>query len=303
MKYLRTPDACFNNLKDYPFKPNYISIGDLRMHFIDEGSISDPVILLLHGEPTWSYLYRNMIFPLQKSGLRVIAPDLIGFGKSDKPCSSSAYSYSTHIEWLEKFIRLLNLKNIILFCQDWGSLIGLRVAIDNSERFSKIILSNGGLPTGKEKIPKAFNYWRLFARYSPWFPIGKIIQQGTVRILDREILEAYDAPFPSARYKIGARAFPQLVPISIRDPESKNNQIAWNILREWNKPFLTAFSNRDPITRGGAKKFQHQVPGCKNLNHRIIKNAGHFLQEDSSQELIDIINNFNISDYEKNSSL
>ena len=160
-----------------------------------------------------------------------------------------------------------------------------------------------GCPQEKRRFQKHLITGDFFARYSPWFPIGKIIQQGTVRILDREILEAYDAPFPSARYKIGARAFPQLVPISIRDPESKNNQIAWNTLREWNKPFLTAFSNRDPITRGGAKKFQHQVPGCKNLNHRIIKNAGHFLQEDSSQELIHIISNFNISDYEKNSSL
>ena len=292
MEYLRTPDACFENLKDYPFKPNYIPIDKLRMHYIDEGSISDPVILLLHGEPTWSYLSRNMIFPLQRAGFRVIAPDLIGFGKSDKPSSSIVYTYTNHVQWLEVFLKTLNLKNITLFCQDWGSLIGLRVAINNSERFSKIIVSNGGLPIGNEKIPKAFNYWRLFAKYSPWFPIGKIIQQGTIKTLDTKTIEAYNAPFPSPSYKVGARIFPQLVPISTDDPESENNKKAWEELSRWQKPFLTAFSNRDPITRGGAKKFQLQVPGCNHSNHKIIKNAGHFLQEDNSPELVNIITKF-----------
>tara|TARA_B110000914_G_scaffold158315_1_gene139250 strand:+ start:389 stop:1267 length:879 start_codon:yes stop_codon:yes gene_type:complete len=292
MKFLRTPDECFDNLKNYPFQPNYLSINDLRMHYIREGDATAPTVLLLHGEPTWSYLYRNMITPLKSAGFQVIAPDLIGFGKSDKPISPAAYTYNNHIEWLQNFVRKLDLRNIILYCQDWGSLIGLRVAIREQTRFSKIILSNGGLPEGNEKIPKAFHHWQLFAKYSPWFPIGRIIQQGTIKILDKEIIKAYDAPFPSSRYKIGARIFPQLVPTHAKDPESKNNQHAWNILREWQKPFLTAFSNRDPITRGGAKKFQLQVPGCKDIDHRIIKNAGHFLQEDKSEDLVDIIINF-----------
>ena len=292
MEFLRTPDQRFKNLKDYPYEPNYITIDGLRMHYVQEGPISAPTILLLHGEPTWSYLYRDMIRLLANEGFNVIAPDLIGFGKSDKPILASAYSYANHLNWLAKFINILDLKEVTMFCQDWGSLIGLRLAIEEPYRFSRIILSNGGLPTGHEKIPKAFNYWRLFAQYSPWFPIGKIVQSACIKTLDKETIHAYNAPFPSRKYKIGARIFPSLVPISPNDPESQNNRNAWHDFKSWKKPFLTLFSNRDPITRGGEKYFQRSVPGCKNQNHQIIKNAGHFVQEEKSNELSEAISEF-----------
>ena len=292
MDYLRTPDSRFNNLKDYPFKPNYISIDGLRMHYVREGSLAASTVLLLHGEPTWSYLYRKMIPLLTKAGFQVVAPDLIGFGKSDKPISSRAYTYAQHIEWLNSFITTLDLKDITVFFQDWGSLIGLRNVIDEPDRFSRIILSNGGLPTGDENIPKAFKYWLLFAKFSPWFPIGKIIQSASIINLDKEIIKAYDAPFPSRRYKTGARVFPRLVPISPNNPESEKNRIAWQKLRSWEKPFLTVFGNRDPVTRGAEKQFQKYVPGCNNQNHQILKNAGHFIQEDKSHELSELIINF-----------
>ena len=292
MEYLRTPDSRFNNLKDYPFTPNYISIDGFRMHYVREGSLTSPTVLLLHGEPTWSYLYRKMIPLLTKAGFQVVAPDLIGFGKSDKPISSRAYTYARHIEWLNSFIKILDLKDITVFFQDWGSLIGLRAVLEEPDRFSRIILSNGGLPTGDENIPKAFKYWLLFSKFSPWFPIGKIIQSASIVNLDKEIIKAYDAPFPSRRYKIGARVFPRLVPITPNNPESEKNRIAWKKLKSWEKPFLTAFGNRDPVTRGAEKQFQQYVPGCKNQNHQILKNAGHFIQEDKSHELSELIINF-----------
>jgi haloalkane dehalogenase len=285
MKALRTPDARFENLSGYDFDANYVEIDGLRMHYVDEGPRDGPVVLLLHGEPSWSYLYRHMIPPLRDAGFRVIAPDLIGFGKSDKPKKKSDYSYAAHVDWMRSFIEQLDLSDITMFCQDWGSLIGLRVAAENESRFSRIALGNGGLPTGDHEMPKVFKVWQIFAYFSPWFPIGKIIQKSTINDLPDEVIAAYDAPFPSAKYKAGARAFPMLVPTRPDDPASDANRAAWGTFKTWQKPFLTMFSNRDPITRGGEMPWQEVVPGASNRDHIKIKNAGHFLQEDKGPEL------------------
>jgi haloalkane dehalogenase len=285
LRKLRTPEKRFENLPDYDFAANYVDVDELRMHYVDEGPSDGEVVLLLHGEPSWSYLYRYMIPPLAEAGLRVIAPDLIGFGKSDKPTKKSDYSYAGHVAWMRQFVETLDLNGITLFCQDWGSLIGLRVAAENEQRFARIALGNGGMPTGDEEMPKAFKIWRAFARFSPWFPIGKIIQKATITELSDEIVAAYDAPFPSSRYKTGARAFPMLVPTTPDDPASDANRAAWKIFAEWQKPFLTMFSNRDPVTRGAEAPWQETVPGAKNREHVKIRNAGHFLQEDKGPEL------------------
>lgn len=292
MRTLRTPDFRFENLPDYDFKPNYVEVDGLRMHYVDEGPRDGNVVLLLHGEPSWSYLYRHMIPPLRDAGLRAVAPDLIGFGMSDKPTRKSDYSYAIHVAWMKQFVEALDLNDITLFCQDWGSLIGLRVAAENEHRFARIALGNGGMPTGDQEMPKAFNIWRAFARYSPWFPIGKIIQKGTVTELSDGVVAAYDAPFPSSKYKPGARAFPMLVPTTPNDPASEANRAAWNAFRQWQKPFLTTFSNRDPVTRGGEIPWQESVPGAKNREHVKIRNAGHFLQEDKGPELANILIKF-----------
>jgi haloalkane dehalogenase len=292
MKALRTPDDRFENLPDYDFEPQYLEIDDLRMHYVDEGPRDGNVVLLLHGEPSWSYLYRHMIPPLRDAGFRVIAPDLIGFGKSDKPVEKSDYSYAGHVAWMKSFIEALELQEITLFCQDWGSLIGLRVAAENEQRFARIALGNGGMPTGDQEMPKAFKAWQKFARFSPWFPIGKLIQKATTTELSDAIVAAYDAPFPSAKYKAAARAFPLLVPTTPDDPASEATRAAWKVFRQWTKPFLTTFSNRDPITRGGEKVWQETVPGARGLDHVRILNGGHFLQEDKGPELAEVLIRF-----------
>ncbi len=292
MKILRTPDERFLNLPDYDFAAHYVDVGDMRMHYVDEGPVDADPVLLLHGEPSWSYLYRTMIPLTVNGGLRAIAPDLIGFGKSDKPSAQNDYSYEKHVAWMKRFLEKLNLRNITLVCQDWGSLIGLRLAAENEERFDRIVLANGGLPTGDGKIPTVFRLWRAFARFSPWFPIGRIVQSGTVSELSPEIVAAYDAPFPDSTYKAGTRAFPRLVPTMPDDPAAPANRAAWKVFRNWRKPFLTAFSNRDPITRGLDKAFVERVPGAKDQPHTTIRNAGHFLQEDKGPELAKVVIDF-----------
>ena len=292
MKTLRTPEARFSNLPNYDFEPHYQDINGMRKHYVDEGARDGDVILLLHGEPSWSYLYRHMIPPLRDAGFRVIAPDLIGFGKSDKPSKKSDYSFAGHVDWMKSFVEALDLNNITLFCQDWGSLIGLRVAAENEQRFARIAMGNGGLPTGDEEMPKAFKAWQKFAKLSPWFPIGKLIQKATISDLPDNVVAAYDAPFPSADYKAAARAFPQLVPTAPNDPASDANRAAREVFKRWQKPFLTTFSNRDPITRGGEQVWQQLVPGAKNQAHIKIKNAGHFLQEDKGPELAEVLIRF-----------
>ncbi len=292
MKILRTPEERFLNLPGYDFEAHFVNVDDMRLHYVDEGPADAAPVLLLHGEPSWSYLYRSMIPPIVEAGLRAIAPDLIGFGKSDKPAEQSEYSYQRHVAWMREFLESLDLRNITLVCQDWGSLIGLRLAAENEERFDRIVLANGGLPTGDQNMPMAFRVWRAFARFSPWFPIGRLIQVGTVSKLPPEVVAAYDAPFPDSSYKAGARAFPRLVPTTPDDPAAPANRAAWDVFRTWQKPFLTSFSDGDPITRGLDKVFVKRVPGAKNQPHTTIKGAGHFLQEEKGPEFAKVIIDF-----------
>ena len=287
--FVRTPEERFKNLPNYAFTAHYIEVDGLRMHYVDEGPQDADPILMLHGEPSWSYLYRHMIPICAAAGHRVIAPDLIGFGKSDKPTDVAAYSYQQHMDWMTAFITQLDLKNITLVCQDWGSLIGLRLAAEQESRFKAIVVGNGMLPTGEQQTPRAFKLWKAFALNSPWFPIGRIIEFGSFKSLSKDELRAYDAPFPSAKYKAGARAFPALVPVSPDNPATEANKAAWKVLENWHKPFLTTFSNGDPITRGGDKHMQARIPGAQGMPHVTLK-GGHFLQEDSATEFAQAVN-------------
>jgi haloalkane dehalogenase len=250
---------------------------------------------MLHGEPTWSYLYRHMIPVCVAGGSRVLAPDLVGFGKSDKPADRGDYSYQRHVDWIEGFIRALDLKGVTLFCQDWGSLIGLRVAVQNEDRFERIVIGNGALPTADARTRPhvlnllAFLAWRTFATYSPNLPVSRIVNAGCLRTLSPGERRAYDAPFSLPESKAGARAFPRLVPISSRDPAIAPNRAAWDALGQWEKPFLTVFSDRDPIMRGGERVFQKHVPGAAGQPHST-PHAGHFLQEDAGPDLARQIN-------------
>jgi haloalkane dehalogenase len=219
----------------------------------------------------------------------VIAPDLIGFGKSDKPARVEDYTYARHVGWVAGLLERLDLRRITLVCQDWGSLLGLRLAAEHEARFARIVVANGMLPTGEEKVPPAFRAWKAFALHSPWFPVGRIVATGTARTLSREELSAYDAPFPDPRYKAGARAFPALVPVSPSDPANAANRAAWEVLRRWEKPFLTCFSTGDPITRGGDRYMQKRIPGAAGMPHVRLP-GGHFLQEDVPVELASKVN-------------
>ena len=286
MKFLTTPDSAFDNLPDYPFKPNYVEVGDgLKMHYVDEGARDAEVVLLLHGEPSWSFLYRTMIPVFVNNGYRTIAPDLIGFGKSDKPVETSDYTYSRHLAWTHQFVKALDLQNINLFCQDWGGLLGLRIAVEDESRFSRIVAGNTILPTGDVTPNEAFMNWRQFSQTVPVFPVGTILNRATTTELTPEVIAAYNAPFPDETYKAGARIFPALVPISPEDPESGPNRAAWQKLTQWQKPFLTLFSDSDPIMSGLEKVFQSQIPGAQGQPHEIIVGAAHFLQEDKGPEI------------------
>jgi haloalkane dehalogenase len=289
---LRTPDEAFAGIDDFPFAPHYAEIADrqdgtaLRVHYVDEGPRDAPVALMMHGEPSWSYLYRHMIGPVAAAGFRVLAPDLIGFGKSDKPAAKTDYSYARHVAWMRSWLEQLDLKNITLVCQDWGSLIGLRLVAEMPERFSGVVLSNGGLPEGGP-APRAFAIWRAFSKWSPLFPIGKIVSAGTARGLSKAEIAAYDAPFPDSRYKAGARIFPSFVPFekNVAVPDQKR---AWQVFDHWTKPFLCCFADKDKITRGGESRFIGRVPGTTGQNHRTLR-GGHFIQEDDPQSFVECV--------------
>lgn len=290
MKILRTPDERFKNLPDYNFAPNYLQVQssdntDIRIHYVDEGPKDAEPVLMLHGEPSWSFLYRTMIPEFVNAGYRAIAPDLVGFGKSDKPSEREDYTYQSHVDWMQSWLDQLDLNNITLVCQDWGGLIGLRLVTENPDRFARVVTANTFLPTGEQPANDAFLAWRDFSQTTPEFPVGNIISGATTTDLSNAIINGYDAPYPSEEYKAGARQFPALVPISTEDPASAANKAAWKVLSQWNKPWLTAFSDKDPITAGLDKTFQETVPGAKNQNHTIIENGGHFLQEDKGPEL------------------
>lgn len=290
MKFLNTPAERFDNLPGYPFSPNYVTMeGGMLMHYVDEGPEGGEVILCLHGEPSWSYLYRKMIPVFASAGYRVIAPDLVGFGKSSKPTETSDYTYQKHVDWVKHFISSLGLNGINLFCQDWGGLIGLRILAEQSELFARAIAANTGLPTGERSASEPFLQWQKFSQEVPIFPVGSMIQQATVSTLSKEEVAAYDAPFPDESFKAGARIFPALVPTTDQDPETLNNKKAWTRLMEFDKPFLTLFSDQDPITKGGEKVIQKLVPGTTGRKHTIIENGGHFLQEDKGEDIAKLV--------------
>lgn len=297
MQYLRTPEKCFESLPGYDFEPHYLQVrdgegGHLRVHYVDEGPRDAAPILLLHGEPSWSYLYRRMIPPLVAAGHRVIAPDLVGFGRSDKPVRQDDYSYQRHMDWLGSTVVQLNLSDITLFCQDWGGLLGLRMVGEAPQRFSRVVAANTFLPTGDASPGEALLKWRQFSQDVPEFPAGAVIQKGTVRELPPDVVAAYDAPFPDQTFTAGARRFPMLVPVSPDDPAAEPNRLAWRQLERFEKPFLTAFSDSDPVTRGAEKVLQARIPGARGQPHVTIEGGGHFLQEDRGEKLSELVASF-----------
>ncbi len=296
MQTLRTPDERFYNLPDYPFVPHYLVIpdgegGELRVHYLDEGGGES--VLLLHGEPTWSYLYRHMVPPLVAAGFRVVAPDFVGFGRSDKPTKRADHTYARQVEWTRAALfDVLGLDHITLFCQDWGGLIGLRLVAAAPERFARLIIANTGLPTGEGEMPEAFTQWQTLSQTIPELPVGGIVQGGTQRTLSEAEVAAYDAPFPDESYKAAARVLPALVPTSPESPGAADNRAAWGVLARFSKPVLTAFSDGDPITKGGEAAFQTHIPGAQGQPHVTIEGGGHFLQEDKGAELAALIADF-----------
>jgi haloalkane dehalogenase len=292
MDLLRTPDERFAGLPGFPFAPHYVEVDGVRVHYVDEGPRDADPVLLLHGEPSWCYLYRKMIPVITAAGYRAVAPDLAGFGRSDKPARREDYTYQRHVDWMRGLLEALDLRNATLVGQDWGGLIGLRLVAEHEERFARVVAANTFLPTGDRPPGEAFLRWQQFSQTAPAFEIGRIIQGGTVTELPPEVVAAYDAPFPDDSYKAGARQFPALVPTSPDDPAAPANRKAWEALRRWSKPFLCAFSDSDPITRGGDRAFQAEVPGTKGQPHTTIAGAGHFLQEDKGEELAQVIVDF-----------
>ncbi len=292
MKLLRTPDQRFDNLPEYPFRPHYADVEGVRIHFIDEGQSDNETVLMIHGEPSWSYLYRKMIPVIAGAGYRVIAPDLVGFGKSDKPLEMGDYTYKKHVDWMTGLLKSIDLRNITLVCQNWGGLIGLRVAAENEERFKRVCISNTGLPVGKGKPSDAFLMWRERSQTIVNFDVGQIVNAGCLNPLDHDVIEAYNAPFPDDSFKAGARIFPLLVPIAPDDPAVTANLKAWEVFAQWEKPFLTSFSDSDPITRGGDAYFRKIIPGTRGMKHVTITGAGHFVQEDKGKEWARIIVEF-----------
>jgi haloalkane dehalogenase len=291
MKILRTPDDRFNKLPDYPFKPNYLVIKDrsedvdIRVHYIDEGAAASQPVLMLHGEPSWSFLYRKMITPFVQASYRVLVPDLPGFGKSDKPAHRKDYTYARHVAWMQDWLCAMELQNIVLICQDWGGLIGMRLVADEPHRFSRVVTTNTMLPTGDHATGQAFMKWQRFSQEVPVFPAGQIVNKGALTHLPDEVIAAYDAPFPDESYKEGARQFPVLVPTAPNDPESQPNRDAWKALMEFESPWLCAFGDSDPITAAAAPVIKKLIPGCKNQPHTTLRGGGHFIQEDCGDDL------------------
>jgi len=327
MEFLRTPDERFEGLFNYPFEPNYVDVSDLeggmlRMHYLDEGPRDGEIILCMHGQPSWSYLYRNMIPILTQAGLRCIAPDLIGFGKSDKPTSQDNYTYANHVSWVKEFITKVGLSDITLIGQDWGGLIGLRVVAENPHLFARVVCANTGLPTGapipegmeqavydifdntpalppREMMKKmatakdgfGFFYWIKYCAEYPDFKVSDVIGGGG-EPFPEEVQAGYTAPFPDDSYMAGARKFPTLVPILPNNEAIPANKAAWEVLQKWDKPFITANSNNDLVTKGSDKKFQKEVPGCKGQKHVTIDGGGHFLQDQRAAELSKVVIGF-----------
>jgi len=291
---LRTPDSRFENLPDYDFEPHYVEIQGYRMHYIDEGPDDGEVILMLHGEPSWSYLYRKMIPIFVEAGYRAIAPDLIGFGRSDKPVSMDVHTYQFHVDTQRALVEALNLTNVTFVGQDWGGLIGLRVVAENEARFSRVAIANTNLPDPETGIlaGDAFMNWKRVNQQmidAGDIPTGYMIANSA----GNPILQAaYDAPFPDPSYKAGPLIMPQRVPVTRSDAGAAEGSAAWEVFRRWEKPFLTSFSDGDPVTAGKFVPFQEQIPGAQGQPHTTIRDAGHFLQEQKGEEWADTIVEF-----------
>lgn len=290
MPVLRTPDTCFVGLEGWHYVPHYTpvdggALGVLRIAHAEDGPAAGPVILCLHGEPTWSYLYRRMLPLFAAAGARAVAPDLIGFGRSDKPSELADYSYAHHVGWMLQWFDAQDFHDVTLFCQDWGGLIGLRLVAARPERFARVVVANSFLPTGEGTMPEAFLRWREFSQKVPDFDSGWIVNGGTARGISDAARAAYNAPFPDDRYKAGARQFPMLVPSEPHAPEAAANREAWTVLERFEKPFLTLFGDSDLVTLGAEKGLQARIPGTVGQDHRIIEKAGHFIQEDAGEAL------------------
>ena len=296
MEVLRTPDERFADLPGYAFEPHYVDVGTggatLRVHHLDEGAKTAPAVLLLHGEPSWSYLYRHMIPVLTAAGLRAVAIDLVGFGRSDKPANRADYTYQAHVDWMQGAIDAIGLSDINLVCQDWGGLIGLRLVAAKPDRFARVVAANTFLPTGDVHPGKAFLAWQRYSQEAPEFVAGNIVNGGCTTALTADVVEAYNAPFPDDSFKAGARQFPMLVPTSPDDPAAPANRAAWAALGDYRHPFLCAFSDSDPITRGADKVLAAHVPGARQHRPVTIEGAGHFLQEDKGEDLARVVADF-----------
>jgi haloalkane dehalogenase len=282
---LRTDDSRFADLPGFPYEPSYATVGGLRMAYVSAGPADGPVALLLHGEPSWSFLYRKVLPVLADAGIRAIAPDLVGFGRSDKP-PSAAHSYAAHVEWVRALaFDALDLRDVTVVGQDWGGLIGLRLAAEHPERVARIVAANTGLPTGEHDMPAVWWQFRHAVENAETLDIGRFVQSGCTTPLPPEVRAAYDAPFPDESYKVAPRLMPGLVPVSPEDPAAPANLAAWQVLRGWEKPFLCAFSDRDPITGPMAPVLRKLIPGAEAREHPVITSAGHFLQEDAGARL------------------
>ncbi len=286
MDVLTTPASAFGHLPDFDYEPRYADVGGLRMAYVQAGPDDGEPVLLLHGEPSWSFLYRTILPVLADAGLRAIAPDLIGFGRSDKPAELTDHAYSRHVEWLRSLaFDALDLRALTLVGQDWGGLLGLRLVAEQEERFARVVVANTGLPTGDLPMPEVWVRFRDFVAQSPEFSISRLVASGCVKPLSPEVLAAYDAPFPGPEFRAGPRVLPTLVPTTPDDPASAANRAAWERLAAWDKPFLVAFSDSDPITAGMAPIFRDLVPGAAGIEHPTLTGAGHFLQEDAGDRL------------------
>jgi haloalkane dehalogenase len=291
MQTLRTPDDRFANLPEFPYAPKYSEVPDddggvLRIAWVEDGPLDADPILMLHGEPSWSFLYRKMIPILVAAGYRVICPDLVGFGRSDKPTRREDHTYARHVEWMRALaFDVLDLQRVTLVGQDWGGLIGLRLAAEHPERFSRIVVANTGLPTGDIPMPEIWWRFREAIQNLPTIDVGRFVQSGCRRPMSDAVRAAYDAPFPDDTYCAGPRAMPGLVPTSPDDPAAPANRSAWATLRESSTPMLVAFSDSDPITGPMGAIFQREMRGAQGIDHPVVRDAGHFLQEDGGAEL------------------
>jgi haloalkane dehalogenase len=298
METLRTPDDRFEGIEDFPHEPRYAEVPDgdggaLRMSYVEAGPVDGPVVLLLHGEPTWSYLYRHVIPPLVEAGLRTVAVDLVGFGRSDKPTRPEDHSFARHVEWVRALVfDTLDLRDVTLVGQDWGGLIGLRLVAEHPERFARVVAANTGLPTGDFDMPEIWWQFRRAVESADTLDIGRLVASGCLGPLNDAARAAYDAPFPDESFKVAPRVMPTLVPTATDDPATEANRRAWEMLTAWDRPFLVAFSDGDPITGAMAPVFRKLVPGTSGLDHPVVTGAGHFLQEDAGRRLGQIVADF-----------